>query len=98
MGRNSGGSSGLKKENTALRKRLALMQAADDDHRRQLQGLRAAVETMQLGVTLKDIQGRILYSNPAEARMHGYESEELRGRPGRVLGSPENYRKMSAAQ
>jgi len=88
----------LKKENAALRKRLACLQAADEEHRRQLQGLKTAVETMQLGVTLKDIQGRILYSNPAEARIHGYEPEELTGRPGRVLGSPENYRRMTATQ
>lgn len=44
-----------------------------------------AVETMQLGVTLTDLDGRILYTNPAEAAMHGYSVGEMLGRPARVL-------------
>ncbi len=87
-----------KRENRALRRRITALKAETERYRRQLQGLKRAVETMQLGVTLKDVRGRILYSNPAEARMHGYEPEELQGRPGRVLGSPENYRRMTEAE
>jgi PAS domain S-box-containing protein/diguanylate cyclase (GGDEF)-like protein len=53
-----------------------------------LRMLRKAVETMQLGVTISDLQGRILYSNPADARMHGYEPGELEGRDARILAPP----------
>jgi diguanylate cyclase (GGDEF)-like protein/PAS domain S-box-containing protein len=48
-----------------------------------LQGLRRlkkAVETLQIGVTITDGRGHILYTNPAEAAMHGYRPEELIGR------------------
>jgi PAS domain S-box-containing protein len=36
--------------------------------------LLAAVETMQLGVTIADASGVILYSNPAQARMYGVDA------------------------
>ncbi len=51
----------------------------------QMLGLEKAVETMQLGVTITDTNGRILYSNPADAKMHGYTAEELIGQDVRVF-------------
>jgi PAS domain S-box-containing protein/diguanylate cyclase (GGDEF)-like protein len=62
--------------------------------RLSLRMLEKAVETMQIGVTITDIEGRILYSNPAEARMHGYEVEELRGRHARIFAPAEHARSM----
>jgi PAS domain S-box-containing protein len=49
--------------------------------------LAKAVETMSLGVTITDARGRILYVNPADARQHGYEVEELIGRDARIFSS-----------
>jgi len=48
-------------------------------------GLEKAVETMQLGVTVTDTNGHILYTNPADAKMHGYTVEELIGQDVRVF-------------
>jgi diguanylate cyclase (GGDEF)-like protein/PAS domain S-box-containing protein len=48
--------------------------------------LEKALDTMQLGVTITDLEGRIVYTNPADARMHGWSPEELVGRDVRVLG------------
>jgi PAS domain S-box-containing protein/diguanylate cyclase (GGDEF)-like protein len=62
--------------------------------RLSLRMLEKAVETMQIGVTITDPSGRILYSNPAEAHMHGYEVEELRGMHARVFAPPEHARPM----
>jgi PAS domain S-box-containing protein/diguanylate cyclase (GGDEF)-like protein len=59
-----------------------------------LRMLRKAVETMQLGVTITDLSGRILYSNPADARMHGYEAGELEGADARILAPPEQARPL----
>src|SRR5439155_1139747 len=39
--------------------------------------LEKAVGTMQLGVTITDVPGRILYTNAAEAAMHGHDDEEV---------------------
>lgn len=50
--------------------------------RRQEEALRRlekALETMQLGVTIVDVAGKILYANPADARQHGYAVAELIG-------------------
>jgi len=46
-----------------------------------------AVQTMTIGVTITDLSGRIIYTNRADAEMHGYTVEELIGQPARMLGS-----------
>jgi diguanylate cyclase (GGDEF)-like protein/PAS domain S-box-containing protein len=50
-----------------------------------LRQLEKAVETTQLGITVTDLQGRIVYVNPAEAGMHGYEAAEMLGMDARSL-------------
>jgi len=47
--------------------------------------LRAGVEALPIGITISDPEGRILYTNPAEATMHGYLVEELLNRQAQVL-------------
>jgi len=51
--------------------------------------LEKAVETMSLGVTITRPDGRILYTNPADACMHGYRVDELIGRHSRIFQAPE---------
>lgn len=58
----------------------------------QLTQLQKAFETMQLGLTITDLDGTILYVNPAEAEMHGYHVAELLGRNIRLF-SPTEYLK-----
>jgi PAS domain S-box-containing protein len=58
----------------------------------RLQHLKQAVETMQLGVTITDTTGKIVYTNPAEAEMHAYRMEDLLGRDVGVL-APQGLRK-----
>ena len=57
--------------------------------------LEKAVDNMQLGVTITDPAGRIVYTNPAEARMHGYDVADLLGRDARILGPPESGRRRA---
>ena len=44
-----------------------------------LRRLEKALDTMQMGVTISDLDGHIIYVNPADARMHGYTVEALLG-------------------
>jgi PAS domain S-box-containing protein len=55
----------------------------------QLTKLNKAVENMRLGVTITDLEGEILYSNPAEAQMHGFQVDELIGQDVGILAPPE---------
>lgn len=48
-----------------------------------------AFEITQLGVTITDLEGKILYTNPAEAKMHGYKMEELIGKDVRIFAPSE---------
>jgi diguanylate cyclase (GGDEF)-like protein/PAS domain S-box-containing protein len=45
-----------------------------------LRMLKEAVDCLPVGITLSDISGKIIYSNPAEAEIHGYKPEELVGK------------------
>ena len=53
-----------------------------------------AVENMQLGVTITDMNGRILYTNASEGRMHGYRPEELIGNDARIFAPRELWKVM----
>jgi diguanylate cyclase (GGDEF)-like protein/PAS domain S-box-containing protein len=53
------------------------------------QAIQRAMDRMQLGVTITDLEGRILYINDADACMHGYPPEELLGESVRTF-SPRN--------
>jgi diguanylate cyclase (GGDEF)-like protein/PAS domain S-box-containing protein len=58
--------------------------------------LEQAVQTMQLGVTITDLPGRIVYVNQAEAAMHGYEVDELLGRDARRLSPQKDWNPLPA--
>lgn len=64
-------------------------QARSETH---LKLLRAAVESLPIGITLSDASGKIIYTNPAEAEMHGFEVGELLHREARILAPPYLYR------
>ncbi len=48
--------------------------------------LQKAVETASFGVTLTDLEGRIVYVNRGDAVMHGYRPQELLGKDARLYG------------
>ena len=56
--------------------------------------LEKAIQTMQLGVTITDTDGRILYTNPAEASMHGYAVENLIGEDVRIFAPNKLWKPM----
>ncbi|GAK58475.1 sensory transduction histidine kinase [Candidatus Vecturithrix granuli] len=61
----------------------------------QLAQLKKAIDTMRLGVTISDLQGQIVYANPADARMHGYALDELLGKDVGVYAPPELRQPMA---
>jgi len=69
-----------------------------------LRKLEKAVETTEVGITITDNEGRIVYTNPADARMHGYAVEELIGQSASVFASsessgiPDKHREVSDFQ
>lgn len=59
--------------------------------------LKEAVDSLPIGITLSDTSGKIVYSNPTEALMHGYSVEELIGREAAGFARP-SMRKPFAAK
>jgi len=88
----------LEKEILILRRQIRSLKSLHARRAEELRGLKKIVETFQQGVTLKDMNGRILYSNAAEARMHGYTAKELMGKEGRILGARDDGRRMTREQ
>jgi len=57
-----------------------------------------AIATTRTGITIKDRAGRILYANPADVEMHGYDSvDELLGKPASIFGPAEAARPLPSA-
>jgi diguanylate cyclase (GGDEF)-like protein/PAS domain S-box-containing protein len=57
--------------------------------------LEKAVGTMQLGVTITDVHGHIVYTNAAEGAMHGYTVDEMLRMDARDLSPPANWKPLS---
>lgn len=64
----------------------------------RLEMLKVAVDNLPIGITFSDVNGIIVYSNPAEAQMHGYEVSELIGREARKFSTSDRSRPMNAEQ
>ena len=85
----------LAKELEVLRPQVAELKRTLADRTRLEHVLRAiekGLETMQLGVTITDVDGRIMFTNPVEARIHRRTVDELIGKDVGIY-APEGYRK-----
>ena len=60
--------------------------------------LMTAIEILPLGLTITDLDGTILYTNPTEAEMHGYHLEELLGKKANMLAPPELRKPLTLEQ
>lgn len=79
-------------------KYLISIKESEEKHRilsESLQLFKKTFETMQLGVTITDLRGKILYVNPADAEMHGYKVDELINKEVRIYAPPELSNPMS---
>ncbi|MCK5504624.1 MAG: PAS domain S-box protein [Thermodesulfovibrionia bacterium] len=54
-----------------------------------------ALETMQIGVTICDLEGKILYTNPADLDMHGYKIKELKENSVRIFAPVETWKPLT---
>jgi len=57
--------------------------------------LRDALECLPLGITICDPAGKVVYTNTAEAGIHGYSVADLLGRDARMFAPPELWRPRS---
>ena len=83
---------------TELRARLDHEGVERERAEEALRQLEKALETMQLGVTVTDIDGKIVYTNPADAELHGYTVEELIGQDVGIFTVSEERQRLSMPQ
>ena len=60
----------------------------------KLRNFEKAIHNMQIGLTIADPEGKILYCNPAEAKMHNYSPEELIGKDARIFAPEKLWKPM----
>ncbi len=80
------------------RRKLSETESLYEEHKQAIETLRffeKALQTMQLGVTITDPERKIIYVNPADAHMHGYSSEELKGENVRIFAPAETWRPLT---
>ncbi len=83
------------------RRKLRETESLYRKHRQAAETLRffeKALETMQLGVTITDLERKIIYVNPADASMHGYSVDELRGENVRMFAPAETWKPLTEEQ
>ena len=68
------------------------------ENEKALLALQKAVENLPIGVTVTDTLGRIIYANPAEEKMHGYDRGELVGKEARILVPPAYAQPLSTEE
>ncbi len=88
-------------ETTAMRELFEKLEAAEKGRQhaeKALKRLERAVDTIHIGVTITDLEGTILYTNPADAVMHGYTVEELIGENVGLLAAPDQPNRLSVEQ
>ena len=84
-----------------LKKTNVVLQREIKSHKQIVQKthvLRQALETMQVGVTITDTKRRIVYTNPADARLHGYTVKELIGQDVGIFAPPQRRRRMTLGE
>jgi diguanylate cyclase (GGDEF)-like protein/PAS domain S-box-containing protein len=81
----------LSRANLELQEEIAERRRPEE----RLLSLMKAVESMQIGVTITDLDGTIVYTNPYEAAMHGYAVGDLVGKPARILAQEAAARPLS---
>ncbi len=61
-----------------------------------LRMLKAAVECLPIGITISNAEGKIIYINPADAKMHGFSMGELLDKDARMLAPPRLHQSSPA--
>lgn len=76
----------------------ALVRRERRKEQKELYLLKKAINNLPLGLTITDLDRRIIYTNPAEADMHGYSVDELLGQPVRILAPKDTWQDFSLYQ
>lgn len=65
---------------------------------RTLRSFEKALETMQIGVTITDLKGDIIYINSADLEMHGHAGENLMGKNIRIFAPSDTWKFLDDEQ
>ena len=77
---------------------MGIKQAIQSPDMDLLAWLEQAARTTRNGITITDLYGKIVYTNPAEANMHGYEVDELLGADAWIMAPSHSAQPMPVGE
>lgn len=81
-----------------IRKHFKEIKASYSEYKQateKLLSFKKALETMQIGVTITDLEANILYVNPADLDIHGYTVEELKNKNVKIFAPVKNWKPLT---
>jgi PAS domain S-box-containing protein len=78
--------------------KFSLLYDEYEDAIRRMRSFEKALETMQIGVTITDLDGNILYINSAELEMHGFSGQDIRGKNIKIFAPPDYWNPLTSQQ
>lgn len=84
----------LQKNPEGTRETISDLRRSED----YLKLLHDAIEVLPIGITISNVDGKIIYTNSAEAALHGYTREELLGNDASSLGPQGLSRRPSPSE
>jgi len=90
----------LIKESRDLQQQNTTVIKANDMQKEEVDKLllEKALDYFPLGITIKNVQGKIIYTNYAEAEIHGYKVEEIMNREARMFAPQELWKPLTSEQ
>lgn len=87
-------------ESIDLQQQNANLIKARDMKKKEVDGLllEKALDYFPLGITIKDVQGKVIYTNYAEAELHGYKVEEIMNREAKMFAPQELWKPLTPEQ
>lgn len=78
--------------------KFSLLYNEYEDTIRRMRSFEKALETMQIGVTITDLDGNILYINSAELEMHGFSGQDIRGKNIKIFAPSDYWNPLTSEQ
>lgn len=86
------------KELDEIRKKFKELEEKTENTEKQKYMFEETLEILHIGVTIADPTGKIVFTNPAEAKLHGYSREELIGKDVGIFAADEFRNPMDISQ
>lgn len=90
----------LTNKTTDLQQKNIILEKTKDKRKEETENLllKMALDYFPLGITIKDVTGQVIYTNFAEAEIHGYKVEEIINKEARMFAPRKLWKPLRSDQ